>query len=312
MKRTTLVLALAALLAALAAVTAVPARAAGVEVPAAQYCWQPARLTPGAWGRVTTWPNLPNRLRSYPSFYGAVIGQIPAGGLFQVLSGPRCESGVNWWQVNYNGRIGWTAEGDGSIYWLEPFSFSPPPPPPACQLPTRLTVGGQGRVTPGLPNVIRTAPGTQATGASSVVIGQIPGGGVFSVLGGPACGTDRRWWWLVNYSGTVGWTAEGEGSTYWVEPWSGGPVTACPGALPSRLLPGSLGAVTLVPPLPNRVRTAPDFNAYVIGLIPPGGVFAVISGPYCNQNAAFWQVNYGGMIGWTAEGDATTYWLEPR
>lgn len=310
MKRTLFLLALAALLLALTIFAPAPARAENGSAPAAQYCWQPARLTAGAWGRVTTWPSLPNRLRGYPSYYGAVVGQIPAGGLFQVLSGPRCESGINWWQVNYNGRVGWTAEGDGVTYWLEPYS-AVPPPPPTCQLANRLTVGGQGRVTPGLPNVVRSAPGTQSTGANSVVIGQIPGGGVFSVLGGPQCGTDRRWWWLVNYNGTVGWTGEGEGSTYWVEPWSGGPA-ACPGALPSRLTAGGFGAVTLYPYLPNHVRTAPDFNAYTVGLIPPGGVFQVLSGPYCNQNAAFWQVSYNGIIGWTGEGDASTYWLEPR
>lgn len=312
MKRVMFALALVTLMVGAFAFTAAPARAEASSDYAAQYCWQPTRLIAGSWGRVTTWPNLPNRLRSSPSYYGAVIGQIPAGGIFQTLSGPQCVNGVNWWQVNYNGRVGWTAEGDGYTYWLEPYNFGPPPPPPpVCQLTPRLSVGGQGRVTPGLPNVIRSAPGTQSTGANSVVIGQIPGGGVFSVLGGPECGTDRRWWWLVNYNGVVGWTGEGEGSTYWVEPWSGGPV-ACPGALPSRLLPGSLGAVTMYPYLPNRVRTAPDFNSYVIGLIPPGGVFGVISGPYCNQNTAFWQVNYGGMVGWTGEGDATTYWLEPR
>jgi hypothetical protein len=299
------------MLTALMAVAALPARAADSAAPAAQYCWQPARLTAGAAGRVTVWPSLPNRLRSSPSYYGAVMGLIPAGGVFQVLSGPRCENGTNWWQVNYNGRVGWTAEGDGVTYWLEPYGSSPPPPPPTCQLPTRLSVGGQGRVTPGLPNVVRTAPGTQSTGAASVVIGQIPGGGVFSVLGGPQCGTDLRWWWLVNYNGLVGWTGEGEGGTYWVEPWSGVPA-ACPGTLPSRLTPGGFGAVTLYPYLPNRVRTAPDFGAYTVGVIPPGGVFQVLSGPFCNQNTAFWQVSYNGITGWTGEGDASTYWLEPR
>ena len=68
---------------------------------------------------------------------------------------------------------------------------------------------------PGLPNAVRNAPGT---GSGSVVIGEIPGGGGFSVISGPQCGNDGRTWWQVNYSGVTGWTAEGEGGAYWVEP----------------------------------------------------------------------------------------------
>jgi WD40-like Beta Propeller Repeat len=48
------------------------------------------------------------------------IGSIPPNGVFTVLAGPQCISAYNWWQVNYNGQVGWTAEGEGSVYWLEP------------------------------------------------------------------------------------------------------------------------------------------------------------------------------------------------
>jgi hypothetical protein len=51
-----------------------------------------------------------------------VIGQIPGGTVFVVVSGPQCVSGYAWWQVNYNGVTGWTAEGQGNDYWLEPVS----------------------------------------------------------------------------------------------------------------------------------------------------------------------------------------------
>lgn len=191
---------------------------------AADTCWQLARLTVGGTGRVTTYPYLANRIRSNPSYSASIIGRIPPGGLFTVVGNAICGSGAWWWLVNYNGTVGWTVEGNGSTqYYLEPI-VAPPPPGQFCALTPRLTVGGYGRVTPGLPNVVRSAPGTQSTGSNSLVIGQIPGGGVFNVLAGPQCGTDRRWWWQVNYNGLVGWTAEGEGSTYWVEPASGTPV----------------------------------------------------------------------------------------
>ena len=173
--------------------------------------------------------------------------------------------------------------------------------------------GGVGRVLPQppIPNVVRTAPGTTSSGANSVVIGEIPPGGVFSILEGPRCGSDGRWWWRVNYNGLVGWTAEGEGyNTYWTEPWYYNTIT-CPGFLPSRLTPGGDGSVTSVPNLPNRLRSNPAFDADVLGHIPVHGVFDVLSGPYCNGGTAWWQVNYNGLIGWTAEGQGGTYWLQP-
>jgi hypothetical protein len=295
---------------------AVSGASAQTELTYPQYlCNQPGRLAVGNGGRVTTYPNLPNRVRNSPSFYGYVVGQIPAGGSFAVIGGPQCDAGLLWWQVNYNGLIGWSAEGDGyNTYWLEPAGIiPPPPPPPTCVLQTRLSAGGLARVipVPPIPNVVRTAPGTNSTGSNSVVIGTIPPGGVFSVIQGPQCGTDGRWWWQVNYNGLIGWTAEGEGyNNYWVEPCHSGGVT-CPGFMPSRLTPGGYGAVTTYPNLPNRVRSQPSFDAQTLGLIPAAGQFQIISGPHCAGRTAWWQVNYHGLVGWTAEGQGSTYWLEP-
>lgn len=77
-----------------------------------------ARLSVGAAGRVTA--GMSNRLRAQPGTGGAILALIPGGGMFVVLSGPTCADGYNWWQVNYNGVIGWTAEGSGADYFLEP------------------------------------------------------------------------------------------------------------------------------------------------------------------------------------------------
>ncbi len=273
-------------------------------------CWQSPRLNVGGLGRVTTYPNLPNRVRSIPSFSGRVLGYIPAGATFNVIGGSQCASGVNWWQITYNGITGWTGEGDGNYtYWLEPAGIVPPPP--GCALPNRLTVGALGRVTPGLPNVVRTAPGTQRTGANSAIIGEIPGGGVFTISGGPQCGTDGRWWWYVDYNGLIGWTAEGEGyNNYWLEPWYNG-ATTCPNFLPSRLFQGGWGRVNQVPYNPVPIYNTSSFSGSVIAQIPRYGSFNVITGPYCGDNTAWWQVNYNGYIGWVVEGNGSNYWLEP-
>ncbi len=79
--------------------------------------------------------------------------------------------------------------------------------------PPRLTVGETGRVTPGVPNNVRSSPSLSAP-----EIGDIPGEGVFSVLEGPVC-TDGYLWWKVDHNGLVGWTASGNGAEYWVEPY---------------------------------------------------------------------------------------------
>ncbi len=76
------------------------------------------RLALNSTGRVT--PGAPNNLRSAPSRSGSLLGQIPGGGMFLVLSDPICAEGFIWRQVNYNGTIGYTVEGTGSEYYVEP------------------------------------------------------------------------------------------------------------------------------------------------------------------------------------------------
>jgi hypothetical protein len=76
-----------------------------------------------------------------------------------------------------------------------------------------LQVGELARVVPGDPNNLRENHGT-----GSQSIGQIPGGEVFTVLMGPDCDAAGYAWWQVDYKGTIGWTAEGVGDIYWLEP----------------------------------------------------------------------------------------------
>ena len=80
------------------------------------------RLSPGGIGRVTS--GLPNRIRAEAILGATILTQMPDGQTFSVMSGPVCDmdNGVVWWQVDYNGLVGWTAESQGDSYFLEPVS----------------------------------------------------------------------------------------------------------------------------------------------------------------------------------------------
>src|SRR5689334_21508350 len=79
-------------------------------------------------------------------------------------------------------------------------------------LSSRLTLGGQTIVTPGSSNRFRSAASTSAE-----QVGQIPAGGVFTLLEGPNC-VDGFLWWRVDYNGVTGWTVEANASDYFVDP----------------------------------------------------------------------------------------------
>ena len=101
----------------------------GVPASALQACpgFDPL-LTIGEQGQVVL--GSPNNVRDQPTTGGTRIGQIPGGGIFMVLDGPRCNDGYTWWQVNYNGLIGWTAAGNSSGYYIELVTSGVTPVPP--------------------------------------------------------------------------------------------------------------------------------------------------------------------------------------
>ncbi|WP_119068879.1 SH3 domain-containing protein [Aggregatilinea lenta] len=265
-------------------------------------CTLQPRLAVGGYGQVT--PGLPNIIRTLPrrGSGSGVVGRIPANGVFQVISGPVCDAeGRNWWEVDYEGFHGWTAEGEGTAYWLAPYSPATPAQPIVCGPTPRLQIGTSAFVLPGQPNILRDQP---RRGTVSNVVGVLPGGAFFRVIAGPECDPEGRYWWQVQYQGVTGWTPEGEDSTYWVSPFG------CPSSPAPRLVPGDQGRVT--PGDPNTLRSAPGATNTAVSEIPGGGVFIVLSGPQCGPEGwTWWRVNYAGVTGWTAEGQNSTYWLEP-
>ena len=127
--------------------------------------------------------------------------------------------------ITYAGTVyDYRVSDDKSIVVLcgtAPAPATVPPCPPANDaafLPPRLSKGIQARVIAnGLPNVIREQPGS-----SSKLLGQIPPSDTLIVIDGPRCTTlDKIVWWQVNYNNLIGWTGEGQGGTYWLEPANG-------------------------------------------------------------------------------------------
>lgn len=108
-----------------------------------------------------------------------------------------------------------------------------------------------------------------------------------------------------------------------VEPTAASPTTpepaapssaaiTCPGAMPSRLVIGSIGRVIDdADNRSNRLRSEPGTNFALLTSIPERDTFVVLEGPVCADGYAWWRVNYNGIMGWTVESDNTEYWLEP-
>jgi WD40 repeat protein len=66
---------------------------------------------------------VPSRVRTEPQKGENVVGQFVADETYILLDGPVCSEGLVWWEIadpRLPGGSGWTAEGDGQEYWLEP------------------------------------------------------------------------------------------------------------------------------------------------------------------------------------------------
>ena len=186
------------------------------------------RLSVGAQARVL--PGDANNVRDSASRSGALVGSIPGGGVFTVLEGPVCADGFNWWGVEYNGLTGWTVEGSGADYWVEPYTASVPtatrtPDPYVTVVPTPLWVsdfqspveavnvleiGARVRVINDDLNAdtITLTVRAQPT-RSSASVTQAHEGDLLTIIGGPEEADSLRWWQVETDTGTQGWVVEG-------------------------------------------------------------------------------------------------------
>lgn len=87
---------------------------------------------------------------------------------------------------------------------------------------------------------------------------------------------------------------------------------SCPGTRAKRLEVGMTARVTYTDGTPNILRSGPGKTFGRIASMLEGTQMKVIGGPACASGYWYWQVQTSRFgIGWTAEGDANSYWLEP-
>jgi eukaryotic-like serine/threonine-protein kinase len=87
----------------------------------------------------------------------------------------------------------------------------------------------------------------------------------------------------------------------------------CPGIYPTRLQVGDRAMVTSDPPKNNRVREDGNLDSEILGELRPGRTMVIIDGWKCENNMIWWKIQAldVDLTGWTSEGDAENYWLEP-
>jgi len=84
----------------------------------------------------------------------------------------------------------------------------------------------------------------------------------------------------------------------------------CAGTIPSRLSVGIRARVTFTDGTPLRLRQTP--GGTFIRDLPEGTPFTIIGGPSCQGAYTWWNIQLDdGAIGWSAEGDIDTYFIEP-
>ena len=169
-------------------------------------CSLAPQLIPGGQAIVST--GLANRIRSASSLNAAIIGRIRENDVVDVLEGPVCSDGYNWFRVRNDRITGWTAEGIADEYWLFYHVECPQSPP------TRLANGMTAVVTPGKANFIRDGVGA----SQANIVGRMEAGTTFAITGYPQCDADGMRWYPIQFGQIRGWTAAGSGDDYWIEP----------------------------------------------------------------------------------------------
>jgi hypothetical protein len=97
----------------------------------APVCAPPLALAVGAHAFVNYTDHTPKSLRTGPSTNAELIASLLDGIGFEIIGGPFCAEGYNWWQVRILSRpdvSGWLSEGGPASYWITSPSIGPTRP----------------------------------------------------------------------------------------------------------------------------------------------------------------------------------------
>jgi hypothetical protein len=171
---------------------------------------------------------------------------------------------------------------------------------------SRVAVGSVARITftDGTPTRVRKQPE-----ASSKILGRLAEGVQFSLIDGPRCSDGFTWWRIQLANGTRGWVAEGNRSTYFIEPVDASQQTCS--SMPARVQPGDKARVAHTNGSNMRIRNQPGFSQDVITKVPEGTPITILEGPQCVDGNNWWKVRAKGVEGWMTESQNGEYLIEP-
>lgn len=172
---------------------------------------------------------------------------------------------------------------------------------------SKVAVGSTARVTftNGTPTRIRKQPTT-----SGKILGRIPEGTRFLIVGGHTCSDGYTWWNIELANGTRGWMAEGKDNSYYLEPMNF-LQQSCSGFF-SFLEVGSEARVAKVDGSNMRIRSQPGFSQDIVAKVPEGTRLTILNGPRCIDGAKWWYIRTkGGIEGWMTESQNNIPLLEP-
>ena len=89
------------------------------------------------------------------------------------------------------------------------------------------------------------------------------------------------------------------------------PTPMCEGAPSTRLIGEERGRVLDDDPRSVRMRGFPSLESEIVENLPVDTVFFILTGPRCEEGYAWYYVRYERVEGWIAEGDLTSYFVEP-
>jgi hypothetical protein len=250
-------------------------------------------------------------VRAIPSVSGALLNYFAEEKLVQVIDGPVCANGYNWWRVAGVGEPGWVIEGRPGRYLMQGIAD----PNTINCFPPQSGIRVNGSVIAITGSRVR-----EETNINSRVITVAQAGTVMTVLEGPRC-FDGMIWWRVRTRFEVtdtlveGWVGEGYPGEYWIGPADSPNATgtSIPCARPLSWRLGTRAAVTYSDGVPRRLRAQPSTGGALVEELLDGVAFEVIDGtPVCSGGYNWWNVRIltTGITGWIAEGTPAGYWVQ--